>query len=87
MIYLYAMEYFIAGNILDGSNELPKIEIGDVVMYDKKLTERNGRFKTLEEFKQWMTDNFEFEHQSGEEYENSICRYLVHEVKNGHIQT
>ena len=83
MTYLQSMRtYFINGNILYGNVEIPRIEVGDQICYDKKIGDRNGRFQTLYEFKNWMSQHFEFLHVVGEEYPNGICLYKILSIQN-----
>ncbi|MEO8796104.1 MAG: hypothetical protein ABI390_11605 [Daejeonella sp.] len=77
-LYLQSMKkYFITGNILWKNEEVPRIEIGDSICFDKLCSEKNGRFKTLSQFKEWLSLNFEFQHLIGEEYADSICIYKI----------
>lgn len=75
-------KYFLIGNIQYGYEEVPKIEIGNLICYDKKNEEINGRFKTLYQFIEWLSECFEYKPIVGENYQNSVCLYEILSIKS-----
>lgn len=74
--------YFTNGNILYGNGEIPKIEAGDSICYDRLSIDSNSSFQTLSQFKNWLSLHFEFQHLIGEEYPNGCCHYKILSIKN-----
>jgi hypothetical protein len=54
--------YFVAGNIFKDGEEIMRLKQGDIMLYDREMRIRNGRFCNLCEFKTWLSSisNFKF---------------------------
>ncbi|MDA9555634.1 hypothetical protein N9R54_05295 [Pelobium sp.] len=75
------MEYTVAGNIFENNKTTIELKEGDFMIYDRINTSQNGRFKTLDEFKIWLSEICEFEFIDRFEHLDSRFYYKINALK------
>lgn len=76
------MEYTVAGNIFENGQITMELKVGDFMIYDKINTSLNGRFKTLDEFKMWLSKISEFEFTDRFENLDTLLYYEIKALKD-----